>query len=179
MVFEEVLRFWFVDTKPKMWWTVDPQFDALVAERFGSALHAAERSELYAWRGEPRGRLAEVIVLDQFSRNVYRGTGKAFANDSLALALAQEAVAGGHDRALPSTERAFLYMPYMHSESRLIHAEAERLFASLEEGDNYEYELSHKAIVDRFGRFPHRNAVLGRESTAEELVFLQGPGSRF
>jgi uncharacterized protein (DUF924 family) len=178
-VFEEVLRFWFVDAEPQMWWRVDPHFDGLIAERFGAALRAAERSELYGWRVEPRGRLAEVIVLDQFSRNVYRGTAKAFANDSLALALAQEAVAGGHDRALMDEERAFLYMPFMHSESSVIHGDAERLFASLEDHENYEFELRHKAIIDRFGRYPHRNEILGRQSTPEELAFLQDPGSRF
>jgi len=179
IVFEEVLRFWFVDTEPRRWWSADPHFDALVAERFGAALRAAECSELYGWRVEARGRLAEVIVLDQFSRNIYRGTAKAFANDALALALAQEAVAGGHDRALTSAERTFLYMPFMHSESRVIHVESERLFASLEDHGNYEFELRHKAIIDRFGRYPHRNEVLGRESTPEESAFLQDPKSRF
>jgi uncharacterized protein (DUF924 family) len=157
---------------------VDPDFDGLIAERFG-ALHAsAAQGECFTWRGTPQGRLAEVIVLDQFSRNLHRGKAGAFACDAMALALAQEAVAAAVDLALPVAERAFLYMPYMHSESRLIHVEAERLFAE-RAPTNLDFELRHKAIVDRFGRYPHRNQALGRESTAEELAFLQEPGSRF
>jgi uncharacterized protein (DUF924 family) len=178
-VFDEVLRFWFLETKPSAWWTVDRDLDALIAKRFGALLRNAERCELYDWRAEPRGRLAEVILLDQFSRNVHRGTPQCFVNDPMALVLAQEAVTGGHDRALATDERAFLYIPYMHSESAIIHRQAERLFASLGPGENYDSELQHKAIIDRFGRFPHRNELLGRQSTAEELAFLREPGSRF
>ena len=118
-------------------------------------------------------------MLDQFSRNLFRDTANAFAYDTMALVLAQEAVAGSHDRSLRPQERAFLYMPFMHSESRVIHAQAERLFASLGLDDTYESELRHKAVIDRFGRYPHRNAILGRESTQEELAFLEQPGSRF
>jgi uncharacterized protein (DUF924 family) len=178
-VFDEVLRFWFLETGPSAWWTVDPEFDALIAKRFGALLRTAERSELYDWRAEPRGRLAEVILLDQFSRNVYRGTPKCFSNDPMALVLAQEAVTGGHDQVLATDERAFLYMPYMHSESAIIHLQAARLFASLGPSESYDSELRHKAIIDRFGRFPHRNELLGRHSTAQELAFLREPGSRF
>jgi len=178
-VFDEVLEFWFLETGPSAWWTADRELDALIAKRFGAWLRAAERGELYDWRTTPRGRLAEVILLDQFSRNVYRGTPRCFANDPTALVLAQEAVAAGHDHALASDERAFLYMPYMHSESAIIHELAERLFASLGPGESYDAELQHKAIIDRFSRFPHRNELLGRESTAEELAFLREPGSRF
>jgi uncharacterized protein (DUF924 family) len=178
-VFDEVLKFWFLETRPSTWWTVDPAFDVLITKRFGALLRTAERSELYDWRAEPRGRLAEVILLDQFSRNVYRGTPKSFSNDAMALVLAQEAVAGGHDQVLATDERAFLYMPYMHSESAIIHVQAERLFGSLGPGETYDSELRHKAIIDCFGRFPHRNELLGRQSTAEELVFLREPGSRF
>ncbi|MFN7692992.1 MAG: DUF924 family protein [Burkholderiales bacterium] len=175
---DTVLHFWFKEITPDQWWKVDPDFDGLIAERFG-ALHAsAAQGECFTWRGTPQGRLAEVIVLDQFSRNLHRGKAGAFACDAMALALAQEAVAAAVDLALPVAERAFLYMPYMHSESRLIHVEAERLFAE-RAPTNLDFELRHKAIVDRFGRYPHRNQALGRESTAEELAFLQEPGSRF
>ncbi len=174
---DTVLHFWFKEITPAQWWKVDPSFDSLIAERFG-ALHAsAAQGECFAWRSSPQGRLAEVIVLDQFSRNLHRGTAGAFACDAMALALAQEAVAAAVDLALPVAERAFLYMPYMHSESRLIHVEAERLFAE-RAPENLDFEMRHKAIVDRFGRYPHRNQALGRESTAEELAFLQEPGSR-
>jgi uncharacterized protein (DUF924 family) len=175
----EILEFWFVETAPRLWWVADPAFDAAIAKRFGAVHAAAVAGELGEWRREPRGRLAEVVVLDQFSRNLFRATPRAFASDPMALALAQEAVASGQDRLLADQERAFLYMPYIHSESRVIHVQAERLFASLGMKDHHESELRHKAIVDRFGRYPHRNAVLGRDSTPEELAFLQLPGSRF
>ncbi|MBC7941030.1 MAG: DUF924 domain-containing protein [Chitinophagaceae bacterium] len=175
----QVLNFWFDETSPAQWWKVDPAFDEGVARRFGELHRRATQAELYGWRQTPRGRLAEVIVLDQFSRNLHRRSPLAFANDALALGLAQEAVAAHADQALTPTERAFLYMPYMHSESRAIHAQAVLLFRANGQQDNLDIELRHKAIVDRFGRYPHRNAVLGRESTAEEVDFLRQPGSSF
>ncbi len=177
--FEPILTFWFVETSPKQWWKVDPRFDATVRERFSALHRSAFLGELWEWRQQARGRLAEIIVLDQFPRNMYRGTAQAFASDPMALALAQEAVASGHDQALPPKERAFLYMPYQHSESRAVHVESERLFAALGQREQYDFALRHKAIIDRFGRYPHRNAVLGRQSTPEELQFLTEPGSSF
>jgi uncharacterized protein (DUF924 family) len=177
-VHQPVLQFWFHETAPSQWWKVDAEFDRLIAERFGEVHTRAAQGELYGWRTDPGGRLAEVIVLDQFSRNIYRGSQRAFSTDVLALALAQEAVAAKADLALPSEERAFFYMPYMHSESRVIHEVAERLFRENAQ-NTHDFELRHKAIIDRFGRYPHRNAVLGRESTPEELAFLAGPGSSF
>lgn len=176
---DTVLQFWFEEIDPAQWWRVDPAFDAALAQRFGALHAAAQAGELWSWRGEPRGRLAEIIVLDQFSRNLFRGAARAFACDAMALALAQEAVAGGHDQRLPPQQRVFVYMPYMHSESRRVHAEAERLFAALGVDDNLDYERRHRAIVERFGRYPHRNEALGRASTPEELQFLTQPGSRF
>ena len=178
-MFENVLRFWFAEIDPGQWWKADPGFDAAVRKRFEDLHRSAHLGELWQWRTEPRGRLAEIIVLDQFSRNLYRGTARAFASDPMALALAQEAVAGSHDAALPPQERVFIYMPYQHSESRVVHVQAERLFRALALSDHYEYELRHKAIIDRFGRYPHRNDALGRESSPEERQFLQQPGSRF
>ncbi len=178
-MYEDVLRFWFEEISSAQWWKVDPEFDRLIARRFG-ALHAqACQAELFEWRQQASGRLAEIIVLDQFSRNLYRGQAGAFAADSMALALAQEAVASGADQQLASERRAFLYMPYMHSESARIHQEAERLFKQNTAEQSFEFELRHKAIIDRFGRYPHRNAALGRSSTAEETAFLAGPGSSF
>ena len=174
-----VLDFWFVECLPAQWWKVDPAFDAAVAQRFGDLHRGAVLGELFDWRVDAPGRLAEVIVLDQFSRNLFRGRARAFAADPMALALAQEAVAQGLDQALPPAQRAFLYMPYMHSESRLVHRQAERLFAALGLEDQLGFERRHKAIVDRFGRYPHRNAMLGRISTAEEEAFLREPGSSF
>ena len=176
---ESVLQFWFKEITPAQWWKVDPAFDSLVAERFGEIHAQAARSELFAWRATPQGRLAEIIVLDQFSRNIHRGTRSAFEADTLALALAQEAVAANADAALPQEQRNFLYMPYMHSESKQIHAVAEPLFKANTPESIYNFELRHKAIIDRFGRYPHRNALLGRVFTPEELVFLSEPVSSF
>ena len=178
MTATDVLAFWFDEIAPAQWWKVDPAFDALIAERFGTLHAQAVQAELWAWRTTPEGRLAEVIVLDQFSRNLHRGTARAFAADALALGLAQEAVARGDDLALPPERRAFLFMPYMHSESRAVHAVAEPLFAE-RAPHVLDFEQRHRAIVDRFGRYPHRNGALGRVSTPEELAFLQQPGSRF
>ena len=178
-MFETVLTFWFNETSPLQWWKVDAAFDKAVRERFGALHRAARLGELWEWRQQPRGRLAEIIVLDQFPRNMYRGTPQAFAGDAMALALAQEAIAGGHDRTLAAKERAFLYMPYQHSESRVIQAESIRLFEALGEAEQLDFARRHKAIIDRFGHFPHRNAILGRQSTAEEVEFLKQPGSSF
>ena len=179
VMFRSVLQFWFHEIAPAQWWKVDPEFDRMIAERFGEIHSQATRAELFEWRIEPKGRLAEVIVLDQFSRNMFRGDRRAFEADVVALALAQEAVSASADTALTQEERVFLYMPYMHSESRKIHEVAERLFLEHTPKGNYEFELRHKAIIDRFGRYPHRNAILGRESTPDELAFLATPGSRF
>ena len=172
---DDVLQFWFGELTPDDWWRKDPALDRRVAGRFRPTLEAAACCELVAWRGSARGRLAEVLVLDQFSRNIHRDTAAAFANDALALALAQEAVARGCDLELSPAERAFLYLPWMHSESALIHDEALRLFAAPGLEKNLDFERRHKAIIDRFGRFPHRNAILGRASTVEELAYLDSP----
>lgn len=176
---EDVLQYWFETLGPRHWFVASADVDREIHTRF-SALHAAaERCELAAWRVTPAGRLAEVIVLDQFSRNLYRGQPRAFASDPLALALAQEAVAHGADQAVPVEQRRFFYLPYMHSESALIHAEAVRLFSVPGLEDNLKFEHLHRVIIERFGRYPHRNAALGRVSTAEEIAFLQTPGSSF
>jgi uncharacterized protein (DUF924 family) len=178
MHYEKVIQFWFSELNAAQWWKKDAELDRKIAERFGSLHAAAARAELFQWRGTPEGRLAEVLVLDQFSRNIHRHRPQAFANDALALGLAQEAVARGMDDALPSSQRNFLYMPYMHSESAVIHKEAVRVFSKAGE-QQYDFELRHKAIIDRFGRYPHRNVILGRQSTPEEIEFLKQPGSAF
>lgn len=176
---DEVLKFWFEDIKPAQWWAVDPAFDAAVRSRFLALWQQAVAGELAPWRSTARGRLAEIILLDQFSRNLFRGTPQAFAQDAQALCLAQEAVAAGALAVLGDSERAFLLMPYMHSESRLVHVQADALFAEHTASQNLDFERRHRAIIERFGRYPHRNAILGRESTAEELAFLKQPGSSF
>jgi len=175
----EVLDFWFEEISLKSWWAADPAFDELIRSRFERILHRASLGECFTWRAEARGRLAEIIVLDQFPRNIYRGTPHAFAQDPMALALAQEAVAQGAHSLLKPVERTFLLLPYMHSESVLVHEQAELLFREHAPEDNYKFELRHKAIIDRFGRYPHRNETLGRASTPEELEFLKQPGSGF
>jgi len=176
---QDVLHFWFDEATPQQLFKKDAAFDAEIRARFGETHRAAAHGELAAWRDTPDGRLAEIIVLDQFSRNLFRDDARAFATDGMALVLAQEAVRAGADRSIPEARLAFLYMPFMHSESRAIHVEAERLFRHPGLEDNYRFELKHKAIIDRFGRYPHRNVVLGRASTPEELAFLQKPGSSF
>lgn len=176
---QTILDFWFTELTPKQHFAKDEALDALIAERFGATLESAARCELFAWRTTPEGRLAEIIVLDQFSRNIFRNSPRAFAQDPLALALAQELVARGDDMQLPIEQRKFAYMPYMHSESLAVHQEALRLFAQPGLESNLDFEQRHLAIIERFGRYPHRNAILGRESTSVELVFLREKVSGF
>lgn len=175
----DVLNFWFHEIDAKLWFASDRTFDDRIRQRFLPVMQQAAAGELYSWRATAAGRLAEVIVLDQFSRNVYRGTPQAFSQDPIALVLAQEAVASGALMSLEPVERSFLLLPYMHSESRQIHVVAESLYRDFAPTDNYNFELRHKAIIDRFGRYPHRNEILGRPSTPEEVEFLSRPGSRF
>lgn len=176
---EDIIEFWFGETDPGNWFVRSEAFDQTIRQRFSAVHAAAAHCELGNWRRSAEGRLAEVIVLDQFSRNLFRDSARAFACDGLALALAQEAVRMGADWAMPPAQKAFLYMPYMHSESPLIHEQAIRLFSQPGLEYNLEFELKHKAVIDRFGRYPHRNALLGRESDPEELAFLAQPGSPF
>lgn len=181
--YQSVLTFWFDTLTAEQWFAKDVQLDREITDKF-AGLHAqAVACELADWRYQSdspaHGRLAEIIVLDQFSRNIHRDTPAAFAQDALALALAQEAVAQGLDAELSATEKAFLYLPYMHSESAAIHQQALVLFRQPGLESNYEFELKHKVIIDRFGRYPHRNAILGRQSTVEEVEFLKQPGSGF
>jgi uncharacterized protein (DUF924 family) len=176
---DTVLNFWFKELTPKQWWTKSDELDQTIKSRFGDIHTAANRCELHSWRITAAGRLAEIIVLDQFSRNIYRDKPGAFASDSLALALAQTAVSSKSDSELDDLQRSVLYMPYMHSESAKIHEIAVRLFSQKGMEENLDFELSHKKIIDRFGRYPHRNIILGRKSTPEEIDFLKTPGSSF
>lgn len=178
-VYEGVISFWFNEIDSSFWFKKDLRFDQDIRDRFAITHSQAVKGELFAWRNEPLGRLAEVIVLDQFSRNMFRDSADSFAFDSLALILAQEAIAVGADKQLKPVEKSFLYMPYMHSESATIHALAVDLFAQPGLENNLEFEHRHKNIIDRFGRYPHRNEILGRKSTSDELEFLQQPGSSF
>lgn len=179
MHYQEILSFWFEEIDSSLWWKKDDDFDGLIRHRFLFVHQQAAQCELFEWRTSSLGRLAEVIVLDQFSRNLFRNLPQAFTSDALALGLAQEAISLGQDAALNSVERSFLYMPFMHSESLAIHDVAVNLFEKNGIQSTLEFEHKHRDIIVRFGRYPHRNAILNRESSAEELEFLAQPGSSF
>ncbi len=178
-MYKEIIKFWFEDVEESKWWVKDAEFDQLITEKYSMIHRSASRCELYEWRESPEGRLAEVIVLDQFSRNIFRNSPLAFSCDSLALALSQEAIAVGAEKSLDPAKRSFFYLPFMHSESKKIHEIAVELYERNGIDGNAEFELKHQSIIDRFGRYPHRNSVLGRESTEEEIAFLKLPGSSF
>ncbi|WP_353243230.1 DUF924 family protein [Providencia sp.] len=176
---EEVLSFWFEESTPKQWFEKSTKFDSTIALRFSAICERAAKGALAYWRASIRGRLAEIIVLDQFSRNLWRDTPRAFAQDAMALVLAQEAIKQHDYNLLTLSQRKFVLMPYMHSESSFIHLQAVELFRMLGDDNTLDYEMRHKAIIDKFGRYPHRNVILGRPSTKEELAFLQEPNSSF
>jgi uncharacterized protein (DUF924 family) len=186
--FEAVLDFWFgpLETRGRRrreWFVKDPGFDAQVRQHFGDLHAKAARRELETWRLSPESMLALVIVLDQFSRNIHRGDPRAFAQDEHARDCAAEALMREDDLGFLPVERLFLYLPFEHSENSLDQEKAVELFLSLETFEETRgvtrWALKHRAIIMRFGRFPHRNAVLGRPSTAQELAFLAQPGSGF
>ena len=182
---DDILAFWLgAGTSARdEWFRKDPAFDAAIRAHFGATVEAALGGAYTAWAGEPRGALALVLLLDQFTRNLYRGSAKMFAGDAQALAVADAAVAAGHDRALGAFERAFLYMPFEHAESLAAQDRSLALFTRLAEETGLESPLEwaqkHAAVVRRFGRYPHRNAILGRVSTPEEIAFLTQPGASF
>lgn len=179
MNYQDILEFWFSAEAQPNWFAKSAEFDAIISKNFAGLLRSAAQAELWRWRGCAEGRLAEIIVLDQFSRNLHRASADAFAQDALALALAQEAISLKLDLQLRPEQRAFLYMPFMHSESPLIHQYALELFEGLGNPVNLDFEKKHKVVIDRFGRYPHRNQALGRISTAEEAEFLTQPDSSF
>ncbi len=182
-----MLGFWFAERARTLWFATDPAFDAEITARFSDAVDQAARGGLDSWRSESDGVLALIIMLDQFPRNMYRGAARAFAHDAKARELAGHAIVHGLDRAVPLDRRRFIYLPFQHSEvladqersvelfSRWAseHADPERAVAD----DEMTYVLDHHDIIRRFGRFPHRNAVLGRTSTEAELAFLAKPSS--
>jgi uncharacterized protein (DUF924 family) len=177
--YQTVIDFWFKKSSPQQWWQKEAAFDHLIHHQFADLHQQARQGELYHWRTTEQGRLAEILILDQFSRNLFRDSPLAFACDPMALALAQEAVALGADKQLTTPQRSFLYMPYMHSESLAIHTLAVSLFKHNHHPGNLEFEMKHQRIIERFGRYPHRNIMLNRVSTEEELAFLQQADSAF
>lgn len=171
MDYTPVIDFWFTELSAKQHFTKSEEVDKRI--RDFSAVHAAVvAGETAAWRETAVGALAEIIVLDQFSRNMFRGSGQSFAYDEIAQKLVAAAILKGQDQELPVEQRLFMYMPYMHSESKELHEEAVVLFTSLGNVGSLEYEYIHKNIIDQFGRYPHRNKMLGRASTAAEEAYL-------
>jgi uncharacterized protein (DUF924 family) len=175
----DILKFWFEDLKPAQWFAKEAGLDQLIRTRFlgvHERVAAAGEAELLA---DPKTVLAAVIALDQFPRNMFRGAARAFATDPKALALSSKAVALGFDAGLSRNEKLFLYLPFEHSEHPAMQARSVALFSGLGDAEQIKYAVAHKAIIDRFGRFPHRNAILGRTSTAAEEAFLKEPDSSF
>ena len=185
---QAVIDFWFgvpPSTEPRAaWFKKDAAFDGEIRSRFGSAVESALAGGLREWDAAPAGTLARILLLDQFTRNIFRDTARAFAGDAFAFAAAQGLVARGADRLLDPLQRQFVYLPFEHAEGRAAQAESLRPFVGL--GAEHPklaglevWAKKHADIIERFGRFPHRNALLGRESTAEEVEFLRQPGSSF
>lgn len=175
----EVLRFWFAELPKEQWFASADKLDEQIRSRFlevHGMVAAAPEDTLVA---DPQTALAAVIVLDQFSRNMFRGTPNAFENDAKALAIAEAAIGKGFAEALGGDERLFLYLPFEHHEGVEAQTRCVELMSALGDPELTQYAQAHKDIIDRFGRFPHRNAILGRRSTEEELKFLEGPGSSF
>ncbi len=187
----QVLDFWFGSADAPdhgraraAWFRKDAQFDRRIVEQFGSLIETALAGGLEHWQREPGSALAQILVLDQFTRNAFRDQPRAFAGDAAALAAARAMLAAGQDGDLLPVQRAFVYLPFEHAEDIAAQAQSVRLFTDLaaaapELADMLDYAQRHHAVIARFGRFPHRNALLGRDSSAEELAFLQQPGSRF
>jgi uncharacterized protein (DUF924 family) len=180
----QVIGFWFGSAdRDKRWFEKNAAFDDEVRRRFLALHEQAAAAELTYWKNEPADCLALIVLLDQFPRNMFRGTARAFATDSPALDAARHAVEKGFDRGMRPVERMFVYLPYEHAESLEEQLRCCELTATLsgfsETADVYRYATLHRDIIQRFGRFPHRNAILGRASTPEEIEFLKGPGSSF
>ena len=193
----EVLDFWFGDAsdpdnvkaRGKLWFSATKAQDQIVRERFGALHDRAQRGALDHWVDDPRSDLALIVLLDQFTRNLYRGTASAFANDARALALSRDGIVGEVDAGLSVVERAFWYMPFQHAEDLAVQRESVRLYKALLDDspapfipfarNTCEFAVLHCEIVERFGRFPHRNELLGRSSTEQEKDYLDGGGHRF
>lgn len=171
---EDVLKFWFTELTPEDWYSGKPETDVLVRERFGALHNELKASPPPEVETDPRAALAAVIVFDQFPRNIYRRQPDAFSSDDLALRIARDALDKGFDTSMTNAEKQFLYMPFMHSEVLSDQERCVDLFKSLDNEEGLKYALDHLDIIARFGRFPHRNRVLGRTTTEAEAAFLEG-----
>jgi len=176
---DEILAFWFAPATVRRWFASDAQLDARIRRQFAPLIEQALTGRLAAWADTPLGALALCLLLDQFPRNAWRGSPRAFGCDHEARRVAAAAIAAGHDLMLRAEERFFLYLPFEHSESLADQARCLALMAGLGNTEWLEYARRHHAVIARFGRFPHRNAVLGRTSTPAEIAFLSEPGSSF
>lgn len=178
---QEILHFWFDETRPAQWFQKSDEFDALIRERFMVTYDMARDGLCDGWNRDAKGCLALCVLLDQFPRNMFRGAPSAFATDVKALLIAKHAVAQGFDQILPVIERRFIYLPYEHSEDLADQKKSVALFEKIQKEDplGYDYALRHYEVIEKFGRFPHRNAVLGRASTPAEQEYLATPGSGF
>ena len=175
----EVLQFWFAESGPDRWFNKDPAFDETVRQRFLTLHEALASSEVALFLTDPRTALAAIIVFDQMSRNMFRDTPRAFASDQRALSLAHDAIARGFEAGLTKDERMFLYLPFAHAEDPHAQARCVALMATLDDPELTKWAEAHQTIIERFGRFPHRNRILGRASTPDETEFLKQPGSSF
>ena len=174
---DDVLRFWFVEHGKDDWFGGKAEFDAELAEAFAETHPRVALGEAWQWRATPEGRLAEIIVLDQFSRQLHRGSPEAFAQDKMAVALTQEAIAAGADEAIAMERRMFLFMPFMHAESLVIQEQGVKHFEQFGP-DLLKFMTGHRDTISRFGRFPFRNKALGRTSTPGELAYMAEQGDR-
>lgn len=178
---QDILHFWFVETRPAQWFQKNEDFDRLIGERFLVSYRMAQGGLCDGWAAEADGALALCIALDQFPRNMFRKQAEAFSTDAHALRIARQAVRMGLDKMLPPLRRRFLYLPFEHSEDPEDQNRSVALFAGMKDVDplGYEYALQHQDVIRRFGRFPQRNKALGRDSTEDEILYLSQPGAEF
>lgn len=178
---EKILHFWFVESQPEQWFMKNDDFDRTIIDRFTETYNNAADGQYDSWQDDPEGCVALCIVLDQFPRNMFRGSPKSFATDERALQIAKHAVSKGFDMQVAVKKRGFLYLPYEHSEDLNDQRKSVELYSKMKAEDplGYDYALRHLEVIEQFGRFPHRNVILGRKNTAEEDIYLSRPGAGF
>jgi uncharacterized protein (DUF924 family) len=178
---QEILKFWFEETKPVQWFQKNDDFDELIKSQFDTAYTLARQGILEGWKETPLGCLAYILLLDQFPRNMFRGTAQAFETDAHALEIAKHAIEKHFDQALLPIQKRFIYLPFEHSEAIEDQEESVSLFEKTKKDDplGYDYAVRHLKVIERFGRFPHRNALLGRKNTTDETEFLKKPENSF
>lgn len=177
----DILDFWFVQTQPQQWFQVNEEFDEAIKDRFGEAYQLAADGVYDDWKNDADGALALILLLDQMPRNMFRGTPKAFATDGKALVISKYAISKGLDQVLSSQKRRFIYLPFEHSENLNDQRRSVELFEKTKNDDplGYEYAVKHYDVIEKYGRFPHRNKILGRDNTSEEEEYLSQPDAGF